>query len=104
MSKTSSLIPNMPVLNPGGSVLNAGGSSTTHTSLAYIDKSYNFHSISDWRQLSFNPVPSYLDILDQEEYSKLSILSNFSEKLTTSLVDMDGEFVKIVDENFWELI
>ncbi|PKL84818.1 MAG: hypothetical protein CVV22_11055 [Ignavibacteriae bacterium HGW-Ignavibacteriae-1] len=69
------------------------------------DRNYELkhHSIvSDWKDNAFNQSPDYT--LQDENIIRIQTILEFTKKLIGNSIDIDPEFVKIVDENFWDLI
>ncbi len=59
-------------------------------------------SLSDWRDNAFNDLSDYSFKIDYQE--KIQTILDFSKKIIRNSVDIDSEFVDIVNEDFWELI
>lgn len=57
--------------------------------------------ISEWKEKAFN-TPAY-SILNSDA-DRIQIIFDFSKKIIESSVDIDNEFVEIVNEDFWNLI
>ena len=75
-----------------------------------LDNDYAFNNVNyyetesaieDWRDNAFNNYYDNTSFSTNDE--KLEILLNFSKKLIEESEDIDSEFVKIVDDNFWDL-
>lgn len=67
------------------------------------DFEYNLSSVdSDWRDNAFNRSTEYM--LQDEKSDKIDAILGFSKKVIENSKDMDGEYVDIVNENFWDLI
>jgi hypothetical protein len=58
--------------------------------------------ISAWDKSLFNPSTDYF--LLSEDSVSLHKLLHFSKKIINESVDIDPEYIDIVNENFWDLI
>lgn len=60
------------------------------------------NSIADWKDNAFNSSSGYHL---QEEYPiKIKTIIDFSRKIVENSIDIENEYVDIVNENFWDLI
>jgi len=70
-----------------------------------IKPNYEHHmslTNNDWRDNAFNSSTDYT--LQIENSNKIDAILGFSYKVIENSVDIDSEFVDIVNENFWDLI
>lgn len=73
------------------------------TLIPKINHNYSFqNNIADWKDYAFNQSLDYQ--LQDESMEKLQMIIDFSKKVLQNTKDIDGEFVDIVNDNFWELI
>lgn len=65
--------------------------------------SYQYHvNIADWKDTAFNLSADYK--IQDENSSKIETIVAFSKKIIGNSIDIDSEFVDIVNDNFWDLI
>lgn len=62
----------------------------------------SMENMPDWDATLFNPLASNSVINDDNE--KIDTIIDFSQKVLEDSMDMDSEYVDIVNENFWDLI
>ena len=70
-----------------------------------INPNYENHmslTDSDWRDNAFNNSTDYT--LQTENSDKIDTIIGFSKKVIENSIDIDSEYVDIVNENFWDLI
>ena len=60
-------------------------------------------SILDWKDRAFNTTTDY-HYSSNEYIVKAQVIIEFSRKVIENSVEIDEEFVDIVNDNFWELI
>lgn len=75
------------------------------------DSDYNFNfpdssifqtSLSDWQEDRFG---SYEDVVSNIELkAQFETILDFSKTLLNNSIDIDKEFIEIVDKNFWDII
>jgi hypothetical protein len=61
-----------------------------------------YADVSDWKDSAFNQSGDYN--LQFNHSSKIQTIIEFSKKLVENSVDIDQEYVDIVNDNFWDLI
>jgi len=60
--------------------------------------------MSNLKNNMFNDIPNLSIENDNYINNKINIIVEFSSKLISNSIDIDSEFVDIVNEHFWELI
>jgi hypothetical protein len=62
----------------------------------------NHYNIENWNNSIFATNSDY--IVQDNNVTKISTILDFSKRILRNSKDLDGEFVDIVNENFWDLI
>lgn len=85
--------------------------SATLVPLNYEFKSDSFqphtesvYSVNQYEALKYTPIENIRLTSNFSDVEKLEIIVDFSKNLVANSIDLDQEFVKLVDENFWDLL
>jgi hypothetical protein len=62
----------------------------------------HINDIAGWKEMAFN-TPSDYSIINSDA-ERIQVIVDFSKNIIENSVDIDNEFVEIVNENFWDLI
>ncbi len=102
MTHSDTLLPNLILLvTLSTSVLSLSYDAPDILPKEEINYSYEI-AMPDLKDSAFNEIPSLS--LNNDTYGEINTIVEFSKKLISNSIDIDSEFVDIVNEHFWDLI
>lgn len=76
---------------------------TSNFLIPKVEAKYSHHfNIADWKDNAFNKSPDYN--LHNEDSERILTIVEFSKKILKNTIDIESEYVDVVNENFWDLI